>query len=499
MSRSLVKETVRSRAGLALAASLVAILAAAPAMAADKLYGLVVGIDDYIGTVNDLSGAVNDAEGIAASLQAVHADKIIKLINGAATKSTIQHAWYDLVHTAEPGDTIVFSYAGHGGQEPEPPGWQEPNGKSDNFLLANYEPSGQGSIERIVDWEMYQWLKAADDKGVQVVLVADSCHSGTMFRSVGSATIRYRKGKFADPDLASDLLELPPPELATQQEADFKHVTFIAATQDNMLTPELEIEGKPHGALSWAFAKAVSGAADTDHDGHLSQQELLGYLVPTVQTAAENQQIPNIVPLRPDVKPIMRAFVPSNGAAPAKEAVAAATGDDVVHLLVRGGVPAGLPEVAGIALTEDEATADLIWDRSKHTLDSRVGGRVAEGLKDGDMPAILSKASALAFIKARTSDNPVALSLASGNQTYKRGESVDIAMTGVRLPYLTLFNLPPNGRVEFFWPLEPEGNRERLAPGPFRAELQGRQAALRRREHGCHPDRPSRRWPCMRR
>jgi hypothetical protein len=84
---------------------------------------------------------------------------------------------------------------------------------------------------------MYQWLKAADDKGVQVVLVADSCHSGTMFRSVGSATIRYRKGKFADPDLANDLLELPPPELATQQEADFKHVTFIAATQDNMLTP----------------------------------------------------------------------------------------------------------------------------------------------------------------------------------------------------------------------------------------------------------------------
>ena len=199
----------------------------------------------------------------------------------------------------------------------------------------------------------------------------------------------------------------------------------------------------------------------------MSQQELLGYLVPTVQTAAENQQIPNIVPLRPDVKPIMRAFIPSNGAAPAKEAVTAATGDDVVHLLVLGGVPAGLPEVAGIALTEDEAAADLIWDRSKHTLDSRVGGRVAEGLKDGDMPAILSKASALAFIKARTSDNPVALSLASGNQTYKRGELVDITMTGVRLPYLTLFNLPPNGRVEFFWPLDQKETEKDWRQGHF--------------------------------
>jgi hypothetical protein len=171
-----------------------------------------------------------------------------------------------------------------------------------------------------------------------------------------------------------------------------------------------------------------------------------------VQTAAENQQIPNIVPLRPDVKPIMRAFVATNGAAPAKQALVAAKGEDVVHLLVKGGVPGDLPEIAGIALTEDEATADLIWDRSQHTLDSRIGGRVAEGLKDGDLPAILSKASALAFIKARTADNPVTLSLASGNQTYKRGETVDIGMSGVRLPYLTLFNLPPNGRVEFFWP-----------------------------------------------
>src|SRR5438270_435904 len=90
MVRSLARKTVRSRASLVLAASVLAIAATAPATAADKLYGLIVGIDDYLGTVNDLHGAVNDAEGIAASLQAVHADKIIKLVNGAATKSSIQ-------------------------------------------------------------------------------------------------------------------------------------------------------------------------------------------------------------------------------------------------------------------------------------------------------------------------------------------------------------------------------------------------------------------------
>jgi hypothetical protein len=429
-------------------------LAAVPAAAADKLYGLVVGIDDYLDAVNHLDGAVNDAQGIADALQKVKADKVITLLDRAATKSAIQHAWYDLVHMAEPGDTIVLSYAGHGGQEPEPPGWHEPSGKSDNFLLANYRPSGPGSLERIVSWEMYQWLKAADEKGVEVVFVADSCHSGTMYRSVGSKTIRYRTGKFADPELAGDLIKLPAPEVESAEQAIFKHVTYIGATQDNMLDPEIEIEGKPHGALSWAFAKAVgTGAADTKHDGKLTQQELLAYLVPTVQTQAENQQIPSILPLRADVKPIMRAFLA--GETPAKETpvVAKKADEAIVHLLVRGGVPADLPEITGITLTDDEAAADLIWDRSGHTLDSRVGGRVAENLKDPDMPAILSKASALAFLKARISDSPVTLALASGNQTYKRGETVDIGMSGVRLPYLTLFNLPPNGRVEFFWPL----------------------------------------------
>ncbi len=40
---------------------------AAPA-GAGELYGLVVGIDDYVGTANDLDGAANDANDIAKSL-----------------------------------------------------------------------------------------------------------------------------------------------------------------------------------------------------------------------------------------------------------------------------------------------------------------------------------------------------------------------------------------------------------------------------------------------
>src|SRR4029079_17815325 len=68
-----------------------------PAEAGDALYGLVVGIDDYLGTVNDLQGAVNDANGIAEALRAANADEVIELTDKQATKAAIRAGWGDLV------------------------------------------------------------------------------------------------------------------------------------------------------------------------------------------------------------------------------------------------------------------------------------------------------------------------------------------------------------------------------------------------------------------
>lgn len=84
-----------------------------PASAAE-LYGLVVGIDDYVGTANDLDGAANDAGDIAKSLTGASAKEVVRLINDDASKDRIVAAWEGLVAKAKAGDTIVFTYAGHG-------------------------------------------------------------------------------------------------------------------------------------------------------------------------------------------------------------------------------------------------------------------------------------------------------------------------------------------------------------------------------------------------
>ncbi|MHA1157298.1 MAG: caspase family protein [Alphaproteobacteria bacterium] len=437
------------RRTVALAACLLA-AGAAPAGAQD-LYGLVIGIDDYAEGLNDLEGAVNDADVISAALTEIGAQDLVVLRDAQATKSAIESAWYALVDRAGAGDTIVFTYAGHGSQEPEPEGRNgEDDGLNENFLLAGYADSGLGTLERIVDDEVNTWLMAADQKGIQVIFVADSCHSGTMFRSAGSPAVRYRTGRFSDPDLDEDLLTLPPPAAALIEAADFSLVTFISATQDGMLTPELIIDGQPHGALSWAFAKAIRGAADGDRDGQLTQQELLSYLVPTVQAESENQQIPSVYPLSPDARPVMPSGLYRPGAAADVAEAAPPHDPDEVRLHVLGA--SATVNLPGIRVVDDEAEADLIWNHGTGTVDHRIGGRVAEAVGVDQIAAVLSKWAALAFIKGRASDDPVALSLPSGNQTYQIGDVIEFAMEGARKPHLTLFNLPPNGRVELFIP-----------------------------------------------
>jgi hypothetical protein len=70
-------------------------------------------------------------------------------------------------------------------------------------------------------------------------------------------------------------------------------------------------------------------------------------------------------------------------------------------------------------------------------------------------------------------DSPVSLSLASGNQTYKIKDVVQFDLKGVRLPYLTLFNMPPDGKVEFLWPSKDKEVKADFRNADFNAVIGG--------------------------
>ncbi|MGA7456557.1 MAG: caspase family protein, partial [Methyloceanibacter sp.] len=332
------------------ALALSAFLTTSPANSAE-LYGLVVGVDDYVGTANDLDGAVNDANDVAQALHRLGAREVIRLVNADATKDRIAASWQELLGKAKAGDTIVFSYAGHGAQEPEPAGrHDEADGLNENFLLGGYQSRGPATRERIVDDELFEWMKQADTKHIRVVLVADSCHSGGMERSASASGVKFRKGNF--PAITDDRLTPAPEEFAKLSETDFNTVTFVGAVAEDKLTPEVTIDSQKRGALSWAFSRAIEGRADKDGDGEVSEFELLGYIVPAVHALVESQQTPQVLPLRARSVPLVT--LREAGAPPATPADAEAL---KLKLAVVGGQANALAELPYVTIVGDRASA----------------------------------------------------------------------------------------------------------------------------------------------
>lgn len=451
----------------ALALALLAAFAL-PRPAAAALYGLVIGIDDYVGTKNDLEGAVNDAKDIAKALETAGAAEVVLLLDAQASKDKIAASWDRLVARAGPGDTILFSYAGHGSQEPEPPDRAaEADGKNENFLLGRFEPQGPGTRERIVDDEIFEWLSRADDKQIRVVFVADSCHSGSMHRAVRSNVVRFRNATI--PDITDDQLDFPPPAVARLKETDFDTVTFVGATSEDRLTPEVTIDGQKRGALSWAIARALEGKADKDGDGEVTQLELLSFVVPAVHAHVESQQTPQVAPLKARsvrLFSVRSASAPASAPAPAPVAAPApapspaAIPDDALRVAVDG--KGTLSPQPFVSVVSTGAQADVIWNTVTGVVEHVVGGVVAEHVGQQQIGAVLGKWAALKWLRHHAASDPVNVVLPHGNQRYARGQEVAVQISGARYPHLTMFNLPPDGRVEFFIPdpLKAEEARE---------------------------------------
>lgn len=415
---------------------------------AAELRGLVIGIDKYpvLGEKNQLFGAVNDAKDIAQALEAAGSSDVKLLTDGEATKSAIEREWNALIARGQPGDTLVFSYAGHGSQEPEPPGrGQEADGKNENFLLSGFGPKAPNNAERIVDDEMFQWLKSADDKGLRVVFIADSCHSGTMYRSASAQGVRFRN--ITIPEITDDQLTLPPPAFANIAPEEFKDVTFVSATEESRVVPEINIKGQQRGALSYSFARAVEGGADRDKDSRITQEELVSFLVPSVHQLVESQQTPQVLPVRAG----RAAIIESAKSAPVKAVDPSA---DNLRVAVIGGSADALAKVTGVAVVEDIPQSELFWDVGSGVVEHLVGGKVAEQVDERSIVPVLGKWTTIKWLQNHASGAPGKFMLHSGNQRYKPGEEISLTFEGAELPYVTLFNLAPDGRVEFF--VEPE-------------------------------------------
>lgn len=190
-------------------------VAAAPAPAPSK-WAVVVGVNDYVAYTaedGDLRGAVRDARAMRDVLVerwGVPDGNVRLLTDRAATKAAIRALLVDwLPERARPGDLVVFFYAGHGSQAYDSDG-DEADGLDETLGPTDIRPS---SFENdITDDELGAWIRGLPT--AEVVVILDSCHSGTATRLAGTGMrprFLDRGARARGEPAASERADAPPP------------------------------------------------------------------------------------------------------------------------------------------------------------------------------------------------------------------------------------------------------------------------------------------------
>lgn len=126
----------------------------------------------YEGWSGPLNACEADANDVADLAQA-QGFSAAKLLTKKATRGAVLKGIVSAAQKLQSGDIFLLSYSGHGGQAPDLNG-DEPDGKDETWCLYD----GQ-----LIDDELYSsWSAFA--AGVRILLLSDSCHSGTVSKAI---------------------------------------------------------------------------------------------------------------------------------------------------------------------------------------------------------------------------------------------------------------------------------------------------------------------------
>jgi len=233
---------------------------------------LLVAINQYADTNNNLSGCVNDVVDMWDTLVQCYdflPSNINVITDHRATYSNITTNLEKLLINSKDGETIIFYYSGHGSQ----------------VIDLNFDE--EDGLDEIICPHDFDWNRPLSDDVFADILnknlkpncnfwmVMDCCHSGTMNREleiITSGEVRIEKTLY-DPMYEKKRYIQAPVEvflkypdyttrsISTQKTTTQNHI-LLAASASYQTAAEKYIGGKPRGVFTYNLCNILRGNKD---------------------------------------------------------------------------------------------------------------------------------------------------------------------------------------------------------------------------------------------
>lgn len=282
---------------------LAAVVFAAPYGASAKSAALLVGVAQYGNPANNLAGPANDVNSLNALLiekAGFAANDIVTLVDTAATAAAIRREISRLYERTRAGDEVLIYFSGHGVSPLA----------TDDGIRHSYLPDSAGGAFVAFDStlrfgqtgdaknlltdlivgarDLRPSLERLDSDGRNVLVIVDSCYSGSLARTQGDL-LAPRLLPFsgeAVSGIRANLAAAPELRVLSDLPANiYRNVTMLSASARGEVALDIPlralrafptVDGKPHGALTDAVLRVLDGslAADLNGDGTVSFAEL---------------------------------------------------------------------------------------------------------------------------------------------------------------------------------------------------------------------------------
>jgi Caspase domain/Domain of unknown function (DUF4384) len=411
---------------------------------ASELRAIVVGFNKYQ-NLQKLLGAEADAVDIAAVLRKRGVHDLVIMSDPGETTEDFRAEWSAMTARAAPGDTMMLTFAGHGMRVPEmrtPK--RTPDGYDKGFLFPTYDQDAHPD-ELLRDEDLYDLFKATAAKDIRILFVVDACHAGSGIRgNYPSAPVRFQRF-----DLRGSDPPRPPP-VAIPPRPPIDSVAVITAQIQEKAISEISVDGVNRGALSYAIARGLEGAADTDGTGVITVEKLWNYIRPIVRTRSSFNQAPGLFAVAADsAMPILSA-----SPTPAMH--------DELH--------PGLPELRSVklfqlgatageaplhtTLVEDKFKAELVYDSKERLVLDSAGDTLAVNVDHADVEAAVKTRQLLNALETLADrEGALNMSLSAGDGLYVKGARVRVQVDSEPFNYLTVLDFAANGQMTLLYPL----------------------------------------------